>query len=73
MNLVFDTTSGTVSSPVSTTPSTGTAVAPSGSLAVSSLPTATLADASYSYGTPVNPSEVLGAKKGGLEIGRAHV
>ena len=30
------------------------------------MPTTTIADASYSYGTPVSPTEILGAKKGGL-------
>jgi len=67
-NLVYDATTGT------STGSTGTAVAPTASttpssgLAVPSLPTTTIADASYSYGTPVSPSEILGSKKGGLAV-----
>ena len=66
-NLVFDVTSGGGSiagseGTVSTTPSV------SSGLAVSSLPTQTIADASYSYGTPVSPTEILGAKKGGLAV-----
>jgi hypothetical protein len=35
---------------------------------VSSLPTTTAADASYSYGTAVTPSSILGSKKGGLAV-----
>ena len=64
-NLVFDVTSGAGSiagseGTVSTTPSV------SSGLAVSSLPTQTIADSTYSYGTPVNPSDVLNSKSGGL-------
>ena len=66
-NLVYDVTSGAGSvagseGTVSTTPSV------SSGLAVSSLPTTTIADASYSYGTPVSPAEILGSKKGGLAV-----
>jgi hypothetical protein len=68
-DLVYDTTSSSVVTPTaSVTPSTATSVAPSSGLAVSSLPTTTAADASYSYGTAVTPASVLGSKKGGLAV-----
>ncbi|NDB57615.1 hypothetical protein EB001_04125, partial [bacterium] len=65
-DLVYDVTSGSM------TASTGTAVAPTTSTTAPST-TGTLAptgagDAYYSYGTPVTPSSILGAKKGGLAI-----
>ena len=51
-DLVYDTTTSSL-----VTPSTSMAVAPT---------TSTTPSASYSYGTPVNPSDVLSSKKGGL-------
>ena len=59
-DLVYDTTSSSVVTP--TTSSTA-----SSSLAVPSVATTpTVTSPSYSYGTPVNPSDVLSSKKGGL-------
>ena len=59
-DLVYDTTSSSVVTP--TTSSTA-----SSSLAVPSVATTpTVTSPSYSYGTPVSPSEILGSKKGGL-------
>jgi hypothetical protein len=65
-NLVYDTTSGSVS------PSTVSAASPTTGTVMSSLPS-TLAptgagDAYYSYGTPVTPASILSSKKGGLAV-----
>jgi hypothetical protein len=66
-DLVYDVTSGSM------TASTGATATPTSSTPAAPLATGTLAptgagDAYYSYGTPVTPSSVLGAKKGGLAV-----
>ena len=66
-DLVYDVTSGSM------TASTGATVTPTSSTPTAPSTTGTLAptgagDAYYSYGTPVTPSSVLGAKKGGLAV-----
>jgi hypothetical protein len=61
-DLVYDTTSSSV-----VTPTTSSTV--SSSLAVPSVAsTPTVTSPTYSYGTPVNPSDILSSKKGGLAV-----
>ena len=61
-DLVYDTTSSSVVTPTTSSTASSSLAVPS----VASTPAVT--SPTYSYGTPVSPSEILSSKKGGLAV-----